>query len=185
MTARSAANANDLRWGFFCGKMRPFCREAAWAAAHGRRLSASPTLGTLGAKPAPAPFEPSQRSASLRLRSRSCSSWLALRARQAHPLTPPSNRQNAQVTSPCCRLRRLSLAAAGCVGEKGLVTRPFPLAPTALAHSLPQRVRSGVQPGTTLCIQSHLGFSHSAKNDPPVAKALPTGGCCVATLFFE
>ena len=63
------------------------------------------------AKPATAPLEPSQRSASLRLRSRSCSSWLVLCTRQTHTLTPPVNRQKARVTSPCCRLPRLSLGA--------------------------------------------------------------------------
>lgn len=52
------------------------------------------------AKPATAPFEPSHRSASFRLRSRFCSSWLALCAHQTHALTPPANRLKARVTSP-------------------------------------------------------------------------------------
>lgn len=52
------------------------------------------------AKPATAPFEPSHRSASFRLRSRFCSSWLALCARQTHALTPLANRLKARVTSP-------------------------------------------------------------------------------------
>lgn len=52
------------------------------------------------AKPATAPFEPSHRSASFRLRSRFCSSWLALCAHQTYALTPPANRLKARVTSP-------------------------------------------------------------------------------------
>lgn len=72
----------------------------------------------------------------------------------------------------------------GLRARKGLVT-PFPPRTRSTRSPLPHRVRAGVRPGTTLCIQSHLGFSHSAKNGPLVAKALPTRGCCVATLFFE
>ncbi len=156
------------------------CREAGRAAAYGRRMSASPTLGAK----APSP---------LRLRSNPprgrlhCACALApaqvgLRSARAKRIRSPVGgrvKGVALLPDPPTLAR-----SRGLRWGKGLVTRPSPRT-RGTRSPLPHRVRAGVRPGTTLCIQSHLGFSHSAKNGPLVAKALPARGCCVATLFFE
>lgn len=92
----------------------------------------------------------------------------------------PAKRSGDVALSPACRL---SLAVMGPHRRNGLVTRRFASRPMALAHAT---TTGGCCSQERLCAYKvTLGFSHSAKNDPPVAKALPTGGCCVATLFFE
>lgn len=121
------------------------------------------------AKPATAPLEPSQRSASLRLRSRSCSSWLVLCTHQTHALTPPVNRQKARVTSPCCRLPRLSFGATPRIVER-LGDAASGLRLVALArecgHRCPGRIARCVFVGTN---------APSARWLP--ANILPCGAC--------
>lgn len=132
MTARSAANANDFRWCFsFVARCVPL--PGGWP---GRRLWAADVgfadAWRQGAKPAPAPFEPSQRSASLRLRSRFCSSWLALRApsASAHAAGEPAKGSGDVALLPASTALARS---RGLRWGKGLVTRPSPSHPQ---HSL-------------------------------------------------
>ena len=184
MTARSAANANDFRWCFsFVARCVPLpggwpgplmgggCRLRRRLAP--RRQARSGSVRTLPEVGFTAPALSLLLKLACAPRAPSASAHAAVESAKRSgdfALLP---------TSPALARSR------GLRWGKGLGDAPFPPRTHGTRSLTPSTRAVGSAARNDFVHTKSPGFSHSAKNDPPVAKALPTGGCCVATLFFE
>ncbi len=142
------------------------------AAAYGRRLSACADAWRMAPSPLRLRSDPPHRSAPLRLRSRFCSSRLAL---SASPGASAHAAVNRRKSSDDIAFRRLagSRSQPWPASAKRLGDAPFRLAP----HGPRSRNIHGwtLQPGTTLCIQSHPGFFALGEKRPSRCQGVANG----------